>query len=70
MTIPTNDDFAKSELSTGELETISGGLFLADGGFGGGNGHHHGPQPHQPLDPAALLSQVLRLPILFMGGVL
>ena len=28
MTIPTNDDFAKSELSTGELETISGGLFL------------------------------------------
>ena len=68
MTLPTNDDFAKSELSTGELETISGGLFLADGGHGGGHGHHHGHQPHQPLDPAALLSQVLRLPILFMGG--
>ena len=38
MTLPTNDDFAKSELSTGKLETISGGLFLADGGHGGGHG--------------------------------
>ena len=69
MTLPTNDDFAKSELSTGKLETISGGLFLADGGHGGGHGHHHGHQPHQPLDPAALLRLPIFLPT-FMGGVL
>ena len=70
MTLPANDEFAKSELSTAELETVSGGLFLADGGHGGDHGNHHGHQPHQPLDPAALLSQVSHLPIFFMGGVL
>ena len=35
MTLPTNDDFAKSELSTGELETISGGRLIVT----------HGPNP-------------------------
>jgi bacteriocin-like protein len=67
MTLPINDDFAMSELSTCELETVSGGIYFADGGHGGGNGHHHG---HQPLDIAALLSQVLRQTIPFMGGIL
>jgi hypothetical protein len=56
MTLPTNDDFAKSELFTGELETVSGGLFLADCGHGGDHGNHHGH--HQPLDPAALIAAV------------
>jgi hypothetical protein len=55
MTLPTNDDFAKSELSTGELETVSGGLFLADGGRGGGHGHH----PHKP--PLVDLAAILRI---------
>jgi hypothetical protein len=34
MTLLTNDDFAKRELSTSELETISAGLVLT-----------HGPNP-------------------------
>jgi hypothetical protein len=57
MTLPTNDDFAKSELSTGELETISGGLILThgpnppQGGHGGCNGHrppHMEPPRYYP----------------------
>jgi hypothetical protein len=69
MTLPANDDFANSELCTAELETVSGGLYLADGGHGGDHGNHHGHQPHQPLqvDLAALLRH---LPISFMGGFL
>jgi len=68
MTLPANDDFANSELSTGELETVSGGLYLADVGRGGGHGHHHGHEPHQPLvlDLSALLNLV-RPPIGFLG---
>jgi hypothetical protein len=51
MTLPTNNDFATGELSTGELETISAGLILTHGpnpprgGYGGC--HPHQP-PHEP----------------------
>jgi len=53
MTLLTNDDFAKRELSASELETISAGLVLThgpnppQGGAGGGcHGHYH--PPHLP----------------------
>jgi hypothetical protein len=57
MTLLTNDGFAKSELSTGELETISGGLILTHGpnpprgGYGGCHGHqppHMEPPRYYP----------------------
>jgi len=52
MTLLTNDDFAKRELSASELETISAGIVERPrpnpppGGAGGGC---HGP--HHPLPP-------------------
>jgi len=52
MTLTTNDDFGKRELSTSELETISGGFILTHGpnppvGGAGGGCHPHHP-PHLP----------------------
>ena len=48
MTFPTNDDFAKSELSTGELETISGGRLILTHGPNPPRGGHGGCHGHQP----------------------
>jgi bacteriocin-like protein len=53
MTLLTNDDFAKSELSTSELEAISGGLHLTHGPnppMGGAGGGCHPPH-HPPYLP-------------------
>jgi hypothetical protein len=47
MTLPINDDFAKHELASSELETISAGLILTHGPNPpmGGHGSCH---PHKP----------------------
>ena len=65
MTLPVSDDVAKSELSTSELEAISGGLVLTHGpnpplgGVGGyhGGGAYHPPHLHSlPAGALSLLS--------------
>jgi hypothetical protein len=53
MTLQTNDGFAKHELSTDELDAVSGGFFNPNAPRGHGPvvlpGPHWFPLPHAPL---------------------
>jgi hypothetical protein len=47
MTLPTNDDFAKRELATSELDAVSAGLVLSHGP-NPPRGESGGCHPHRP----------------------